>query len=119
MTRAALLVPHLLLAALIGVRKLAEVAVLRPGPSGAMPSAGGGMTVPPAPAAYSVSIGPVSVPEIVDQPQFVVSLAANQVEFAEQGALGGAAEPGHSPCHRDQPRPFPARRRSLGAFAGR
>jgi hypothetical protein len=30
--------------------------------------------VPPAVAAYSVSIGPVSVPEIVDRPQFVRAL---------------------------------------------
>ena len=31
-----------------------------------------------------MSVGPVSVPEIVHRPQFVVSLAANQVEIAQQ-----------------------------------
>jgi uncharacterized protein len=85
-TRAALLVPHLiLLAALIGACGSSPKSQFYTlSPSGAMPSAGGGAAVPPAPAAYSVSIGPVSVPEIVDRPQFVVSVADNQVELAEQ-----------------------------------
>jgi uncharacterized protein len=47
-------------------------------------TAGVGAGAAPAAAAYSVAVGPVSVPEIVDRPQFVVRLAANQVELAEQ-----------------------------------
>jgi uncharacterized lipoprotein YmbA len=43
-----------------------------------------GAAAPATPAAYSVSVGPVGVPEIVDRPQFVVRLAANQVELAER-----------------------------------
>ena len=43
-----------------------------------------GASVASAVTTYSVSIGPVSVPEIVDRPQFVVTLAVNQVELAEQ-----------------------------------
>jgi uncharacterized protein len=42
-----------------------------------------GATPPASAAAYSVLVGPVSVPEMVDRPQFVVRLAANQVELAE------------------------------------
>ena len=42
-----------------------------------------GTAAPASAAAYSVSVGPVSVPDIVDRPQFVVRLAANQVELAE------------------------------------
>jgi uncharacterized protein len=41
---------------------------------------------PPAAAAapYSIAVGPVSVPELVDRPQFVVRVGANQVAIAEQ-----------------------------------
>jgi uncharacterized lipoprotein YmbA len=39
---------------------------------------------PTAKADYSVSVGPVSVPNIVDRPQFVLRNAANQVLIAEQ-----------------------------------
>ena len=35
-------------------------------------------------AAYSIALGPVSVPELVDRPQFVVRVNANQVAIAEQ-----------------------------------
>ena len=45
------------------------------------------LSAAPAPAAtqsnLSVSVGPVSVPAIVDRPQFVVSTGANQVAFDE------------------------------------
>jgi uncharacterized lipoprotein YmbA len=51
-------------------------------PSAATQSTSGASA--PAAVAYSVSVGRVSVPEIVDRPQFVVSVAANQVELAEQ-----------------------------------
>lgn len=37
-----------------------------------------------APAAYSIAVGPVHVPEIVDRPQLVVRKGANQVELLEQ-----------------------------------
>ena len=37
-----------------------------------------------APDAASVAVGPVSVPELVDRPQFVVRVSANQVAIAEQ-----------------------------------
>ena len=40
---------------------------------------------PPAPQApYAIAVGPVSVPELVDRPQFVVRVSANQVAIAEQ-----------------------------------
>jgi len=40
---------------------------------------------PPAPEApYAIAVGPVSVPELVDRPQFVVRVSANQVAIAEQ-----------------------------------
>jgi uncharacterized lipoprotein YmbA len=40
---------------------------------------------PPAPdAPYSVAVGPVSIPELVDRPQFVVRVSANQVAISEQ-----------------------------------
>lgn len=42
-----------------------------------------GAAAPTEPAAYSVAVGPVGVPEIVDRPQFVVRVAENQVELAE------------------------------------
>ena len=42
-----------------------------------------GAAAPPAAPTYSVTVGPVSVPEIVDRPQFVVRVAQNQVELAE------------------------------------
>lgn len=48
------------------------------------PSVQGASVQPASSAAYSVSVGPVSVPEIVDRPQFVLTLAVNQVELAEQ-----------------------------------
>jgi uncharacterized lipoprotein YmbA len=35
-------------------------------------------------APYSIAVGPVSVPELVDRPQFVVRVGANQVAIAEQ-----------------------------------
>lgn len=35
-------------------------------------------------AAYSVAVGPVSVPELVDRPQLVVRTGANEVMIAEQ-----------------------------------
>jgi len=35
-------------------------------------------------AALSVAVGPVSIPDLVDRPQFVVRLGANQVEITEQ-----------------------------------
>ncbi|HET7158024.1 MAG TPA: ABC-type transport auxiliary lipoprotein family protein, partial [Burkholderiales bacterium] len=34
--------------------------------------------------AVSIIVGPVSVPELVDRPQFVVRSGANRVEIAEQ-----------------------------------
>ncbi|GAB3473178.1 PqiC family protein [Azotobacter salinestris] len=34
--------------------------------------------------AYTVSVGPVNVPEMVDRPQLVLRLAANRVEILEQ-----------------------------------
>jgi len=37
-----------------------------------------------APDAATVAVGPVSVPEMVDRPQFVVRVSANQVAIAEQ-----------------------------------
>jgi uncharacterized lipoprotein YmbA len=37
-----------------------------------------------APAAYSVALGPVSVPELVDRPQLVVRTSAHQVAVLEQ-----------------------------------
>jgi uncharacterized lipoprotein YmbA len=36
------------------------------------------------PTAYLVVVGPVTVPEIVDRPQLVMSTGANRVEIAEQ-----------------------------------
>lgn len=35
-------------------------------------------------AAYSVAVGPVSVPELVDRPQLVLRVSANEVMIAEQ-----------------------------------
>lgn len=35
-------------------------------------------------AAYSVAVGPVSVPELVDRPQLVLRVGANEVMIAEQ-----------------------------------
>ncbi|MGH8760520.1 MAG: ABC-type transport auxiliary lipoprotein family protein, partial [Burkholderiales bacterium] len=35
-------------------------------------------------AAYSIVVGPVSVPELVNRPQLVTVLSANQVRIAEQ-----------------------------------
>ncbi|MGH8744841.1 MAG: PqiC family protein [Burkholderiales bacterium] len=35
-------------------------------------------------AAYSVAVGPVTVPEIINRPQLVTYLTANQVKIAEQ-----------------------------------
>ena len=43
-----------------------------------------GMAPPQATAAYRVAIGPVTVPEVVDRPQFVVRVGANRVTIAEQ-----------------------------------
>jgi hypothetical protein len=37
-----------------------------------------------APAAYSISIGPVMVPTLVDRPQLVLSTGPNRVQLAEQ-----------------------------------
>jgi uncharacterized lipoprotein YmbA len=42
-----------------------------------------GAAAPPAAPTCSVTVGPVSLPEIVDRPQFVVRVAENQVELAE------------------------------------
>jgi uncharacterized lipoprotein YmbA len=39
---------------------------------------------PTATAVYSVTVGPVSVPDVVDRPQFVLRTAANEVLIAEQ-----------------------------------
>jgi hypothetical protein len=36
------------------------------------------------PAAYSIGVGPVTVPEIVDRPQFVLRRSASEVAIAEQ-----------------------------------
>ena len=33
---------------------------------------------------YSVTVGPVTVPDIIDRPQIVTSIATNQVQIAEQ-----------------------------------
>ena len=33
---------------------------------------------------YTVAIGPVTVPDIIDRPQIVTKIAANQVQIAEQ-----------------------------------
>ncbi len=38
---------------------------------------------------YSVAIGPVTVPEIIDRPQIVTHIAANQVQIAEQERWAG------------------------------
>lgn len=35
-------------------------------------------------AAYSIAVGPVTVPELVDRPQFVLRSTPNRVEIAEQ-----------------------------------
>ena len=35
-------------------------------------------------AQYSVAVGPVTVPDIIDRPQIVTSIATNQVQIAEQ-----------------------------------
>jgi len=40
-------------------------------------------------AQYSVAIGPVTVPDIVDRPQIVTNIAANQVQIAEQARWAG------------------------------
>ena len=39
---------------------------------------------PAAAAVYSVTVGPVTVPEIVDRPQFVLRTSANEVTITEQ-----------------------------------
>ena len=39
---------------------------------------------PGAAAGYSIAVGPVSVPELVDRPHFVLRGAGNRVEIAEQ-----------------------------------
>lgn len=39
---------------------------------------------PTANAVYSVTVGPVSVPDVVDRPQFVLRTTANEVLIAEQ-----------------------------------
>jgi uncharacterized lipoprotein YmbA len=38
----------------------------------------------PAPAAFRVTVGPVTVPDLVDRPQLVVRVAANQVVLLDQ-----------------------------------
>ena len=38
---------------------------------------------------YSVAIGPVTVPEIIDRPQIVTHIATNQVQIAEQERWAG------------------------------
>lgn len=40
-------------------------------------------------AEYSVAVGPVTLPEIVDRPQLVVRIGVNQVEFVEQHRWAG------------------------------
>ncbi|MGH8679239.1 MAG: PqiC family protein, partial [Burkholderiales bacterium] len=47
-------------------------------------SSGAALERSDAKAQYSVAIGPVTVPEIIDRPQIVTSIAANQVQIAEQ-----------------------------------
>jgi uncharacterized protein len=37
-----------------------------------------------APSKYRITVGPVTVPEVVDRPQFVVRVGANQVTILEQ-----------------------------------
>jgi uncharacterized lipoprotein YmbA len=44
---------------------------------------------PAAKALYSVSVGPVSVPDAVDRPQFVLRTTANQVTILEQTRWAG------------------------------
>lgn len=46
-------------------------------------AAGGTPTPAAAASASSIAVGPVTVPEAVDQPQFVVQVAANQVAIHE------------------------------------
>ena len=47
-------------------------------------SSGDAPNAPGAAAAYSVAVGPVSVPELVDRPQLVLRVAPNEVMIAEQ-----------------------------------
>jgi uncharacterized lipoprotein YmbA len=50
----------------------------------AFETAGGAAAAPPARAAYSVAVGPVTVPALVDRPQIVLSTGPNRVQLAEQ-----------------------------------
>jgi len=47
---------------------------------------------PAAKAVYSVAVGPVTVPEIVDRPQFVLRSAANEVTITEQTRWAGSLQ---------------------------
>ncbi len=47
---------------------------------------------PAAKLAYSVAVGPVTVPEIVDRPQFVLRSAANEVTITEQTRWAGSLQ---------------------------
>ena len=42
------------------------------------------LAAPAAAAAISIAVGPVSIPELVDRPQLVVRVSANQVAITEQ-----------------------------------
>ena len=47
-------------------------------------SSGAALERPENKTQYTVAIGPVTVPDIIDRPQIVTSIAANQVQLAEQ-----------------------------------
>lgn len=43
-------------------------------------------------AAYSVAVGPISLPEVVDRPHLVLRLYANRVQISEQHRWAGSLE---------------------------
>lgn len=80
MNRYALIVLSSLIAAALpgcGTSPQARFFTLASEPAPQSASSAGGATV-------SIIVGPVTVPELVDRPQFVVRAAANRVEIAEQ-----------------------------------
>jgi uncharacterized lipoprotein YmbA len=83
-TRATLLVLTAALVAGCGSSPKSRFYTLSANGAASPPAAAAGAASPAAAAAYSVSVGPVSVPEIVDRPQFVLNVGTNQVEIAEQ-----------------------------------
>jgi len=66
------------------------------GPAAPASTGSSGAPASPGAAGFSVSIGPVSVPALVDRPQIVVSLSENQVSFDDSNRWGAPLQDGLS-----------------------